>query len=119
MSEEIDLRFGVFVPDLGEFADCRRLVELAQTAEAGGWDGFFIWDTMLMDLADSLEIVDPWIVLVAIAAATTRLRIGQLSDGGWCSVRAPAARRMLIFRPSAKIRTLGVGWRRLTADSAS
>jgi alkanesulfonate monooxygenase SsuD/methylene tetrahydromethanopterin reductase-like flavin-dependent oxidoreductase (luciferase family) len=70
--------FGVFVPNLGEFGDCRRLVELAQTAESAGWDGFFIWDTLLMDLEASLEIVDPWIALAVVAAATTRLRIGPL-----------------------------------------
>ena len=72
------MQFGVFVPNVGEFADCRRLVDLAQAAEGAGWDGFFIWDTLLMDLEASLEIVDPWIALAAIAAATTRLRIGPL-----------------------------------------
>lgn len=74
----VKVRFGIFVPNVGEFADCRRLVELAQAAEAAGWDGFFVWDTILMDLADSVEILDPWIVLAAVAAATTRLRLGPL-----------------------------------------
>ena len=70
--------YGVFVPNLGAFGDGDVLLELAQAAEASGWDGFFIWDTMLGDASSALDVVDPWVVLGAIAVKTERVRLGAL-----------------------------------------
>jgi alkanesulfonate monooxygenase SsuD/methylene tetrahydromethanopterin reductase-like flavin-dependent oxidoreductase (luciferase family) len=38
------MRYGICVPNLGQFADPRQVGELARRAEEAGWDGFFVWD---------------------------------------------------------------------------
>ncbi|MDJ0785238.1 MAG: LLM class flavin-dependent oxidoreductase [Myxococcota bacterium] len=68
---------GLFLPNFGSgYADPRRLAELARRAEAAGWDGLFLWDHVARPGAP--ELVDPWVALSAVAAATSRLRIGPL-----------------------------------------
>jgi probable F420-dependent oxidoreductase len=49
-------------------------VRLAQAAEAGGWDGVFIWDHLAF--AWGPPAADPWTVLAAIAVSTERVRLG-------------------------------------------
>jgi hypothetical protein len=71
------VRFGVFLPNFGPFGDPQALVQLARDAERSGWDGFFIWDHIQLD-AEAGHIVDPWVALTAVAAATTTLRIGTM-----------------------------------------
>ena len=70
------LRCAVYLPNFGAFGDARVLSELAQEAEAAGWDGFFLWDHIARPF--STPMVDPWIALAAVAVATARLRIGAL-----------------------------------------
>ncbi len=70
------MRYGVWVPNFGEYGDPRTLVALAVDAEAAGWDGFFLWDHVLR--AETVPIVDPWVALSAIAARTERVRLGTL-----------------------------------------
>jgi alkanesulfonate monooxygenase SsuD/methylene tetrahydromethanopterin reductase-like flavin-dependent oxidoreductase (luciferase family) len=53
-------------------------VGLAEAAERGGWDGFFLWDHLHFVRAMQLDIVDPFVTLGAIAHATSRLRIGAM-----------------------------------------
>lgn len=75
------MRYGLYVPNVGTFADPRRLVALAVTAEASGWDGFFIWDMLTPALAGQDQpplAVDPWIVLAGISVATARIRLGPM-----------------------------------------
>lgn len=43
-SEEDSMRFGLSIPNFGDWADPRRMAGLAREAEDAGWDGFFIWD---------------------------------------------------------------------------
>lgn len=43
------MQFGLSLPQFDAFGDVRKLVELAQTAEEAGWDGFFVWDHILFD----------------------------------------------------------------------
>ncbi len=50
--------------------DAVLAVELAQEAEAAGWDGFFVWE--------SVWATDPWVTMGAIAAVTKRVRIGAI-----------------------------------------
>jgi len=69
------MQFGLDVPTTGAYADARVQARLALEAEAAGWDGFFIWDTLLGPEA----IIDPWIALTAIALHTSRLKIGLLA----------------------------------------
>lgn len=73
-----DVRYGLFLPNVGPFGDCRALVDLAVAAENAGWDGFFFWDTILFDLSARVDIVDPWVALAAVATATKTLRLGAL-----------------------------------------
>lgn len=71
------VRFGLGVPNGGDFADPRRLVQLALDAEAAGWDGFFVWDHVIRRQPWA-PMVDPWIALTAIAVATERMLIGPM-----------------------------------------
>ena len=74
--EVVALRFAVGVPNLGEYADPSLLVELGREAEDAGWDGFFVWDHLAYD--GRAPVVDSWMVMPALAAATERIRIGVL-----------------------------------------
>jgi alkanesulfonate monooxygenase SsuD/methylene tetrahydromethanopterin reductase-like flavin-dependent oxidoreductase (luciferase family) len=59
-------------------ADPSVLVDLAVVAEDAGYDGVFLWDHVrYMDMVD-LPMVDPWVILGAIAHATKRVRVGTL-----------------------------------------
>jgi len=72
------MKFGVHLPNFGPFGDPRRLAALARETESAGWDGFFIWDHILGDPDWREPMVDPWVALAAIAAATTKVRLGAL-----------------------------------------
>jgi alkanesulfonate monooxygenase SsuD/methylene tetrahydromethanopterin reductase-like flavin-dependent oxidoreductase (luciferase family) len=67
----------VGVPTLAEYADPHVLVELALAAERAGWDGFFIWDHLVPD-DPATPAVDTQVALTAIAAATSRLKVGAM-----------------------------------------
>jgi alkanesulfonate monooxygenase SsuD/methylene tetrahydromethanopterin reductase-like flavin-dependent oxidoreductase (luciferase family) len=71
------LRYGVFLPPFGELVDPRTQAALAAEAEGAGWDGYFVWDHVVR-VDDSLPVSDPYVVLAAIACATTRMVIGPL-----------------------------------------
>ena len=65
------------VPTLAEYADPHVLVELALAVERAGWDGFFIWDHLVPD-DPATPATDTQVALTAIAAATSRLKIGAM-----------------------------------------
>jgi alkanesulfonate monooxygenase SsuD/methylene tetrahydromethanopterin reductase-like flavin-dependent oxidoreductase (luciferase family) len=67
------MRFCLSVPP---FTDPATVVRWACEAETNGWDGFFLWDHLRWD--DRVEVHDPWVLLGAIATATSRLRIGTM-----------------------------------------
>src|SRR5215216_7509609 len=68
---------GIFVAPFDELVDPRTLAELAESAEARGWDGFFLWDHIAYR-APVQAVADPWVALAAIACSTERLRIGPM-----------------------------------------
>jgi alkanesulfonate monooxygenase SsuD/methylene tetrahydromethanopterin reductase-like flavin-dependent oxidoreductase (luciferase family) len=68
---------GLFVAPFDELFEPRLLAELAAEAEARGWDGLFLWDHIAYR-PPVRAVADPWVTLSAIAAATSRLRIGPL-----------------------------------------
>ena len=70
------MRYGLDVPNYGDYFEPRRLAELAYEAEQSGWDGFFLWDTLWAGITE--PIVDPWVALAAIAMRTERIRIGPM-----------------------------------------
>ena len=65
------MRFGVSMPNIGDPAE---LVGLAVTADENGWDGFFLWD----HLQALPNMLDPWVLLGAVAARTGRVRLGAM-----------------------------------------
>jgi len=69
------MRYGVSIPNMAEPG---RLVEVARAAEASGWDGFFLWDHIVVDPDAPPPICEPWTVLAAVAVVTSRLRIGTM-----------------------------------------
>ena len=60
------MKFGFVMPPL----DPRKTVEFAVEAEAAGWDGFF--------LSESMWSVDAWVCLAGAAERTERIRLGTL-----------------------------------------
>lgn len=72
------MRFAINVPNFGSFSDARAVADLAHTAEQCGWDGFFIWDHVLWLAPENQPVAEPWVMLAAIALATTRITFGPL-----------------------------------------
>jgi alkanesulfonate monooxygenase SsuD/methylene tetrahydromethanopterin reductase-like flavin-dependent oxidoreductase (luciferase family) len=68
---------GIFVAPFDELVEPRLLAELAQRAEADGWDGFFVWDHVRYR-PPVQAVADPWVALAAIAYATEKLRLGPM-----------------------------------------
>jgi alkanesulfonate monooxygenase SsuD/methylene tetrahydromethanopterin reductase-like flavin-dependent oxidoreductase (luciferase family) len=52
------------------------LIDLACAADETGWDGFFVWDHIV--ISDGMPVADPWVLLGAIGQATTRIVIGPM-----------------------------------------
>lgn len=60
------MKFGVTFP----YIDAPIIAELAEEAEAAGWDGIFVWD--------SIWGIDAWVTLTAVAMRTKRATLGVL-----------------------------------------
>ena len=74
-SDSITMKFGIYIPNWGEYGDPHVLVNMARETEAAGWDGIFVWDHIRWkDMVT--PVADPWIALAAIAAVTSRIRLG-------------------------------------------
>lgn len=58
--------------------DAALVAQWAVSAEAAGWDGFFLWDHLFAFAPGQVDVVDPWIALTAAACATTTIRLGTL-----------------------------------------
>jgi probable F420-dependent oxidoreductase len=68
------VRYGICLANIGTYADPRAAVEIATAAEASGWEGLFIWDHL--GFVWDGPAADPWVVLSAVAATTSRIRLG-------------------------------------------
>src|SRR3712207_6521294 len=68
------MRYGIVTANLGDYADPRGAVRLARAAEAAGWEAFFVWDHL--GFVRGVPSADPWTILSAVAATTTRLKLG-------------------------------------------
>jgi alkanesulfonate monooxygenase SsuD/methylene tetrahydromethanopterin reductase-like flavin-dependent oxidoreductase (luciferase family) len=71
------MRHALFVPAFDGLADPDRIVQLAQAAETSGWEGLFLWDHLLYG-PRVRDILDPYICLAAVAAATTTIQLGPM-----------------------------------------
>jgi alkanesulfonate monooxygenase SsuD/methylene tetrahydromethanopterin reductase-like flavin-dependent oxidoreductase (luciferase family) len=72
------MRFAINVPNFGPFGDPVILADLAHLADDAGWDGMFIWDHVLWIDPENHPVAEPWVSLAAMAAATSRIRIGPM-----------------------------------------
>jgi alkanesulfonate monooxygenase SsuD/methylene tetrahydromethanopterin reductase-like flavin-dependent oxidoreductase (luciferase family) len=68
---------GLFIAPFDELVDPSTLAEFAASAEAHGWDGFFVWDHVRYR-PPVRAVADPWVALAAVASATERVRLGPL-----------------------------------------
>jgi alkanesulfonate monooxygenase SsuD/methylene tetrahydromethanopterin reductase-like flavin-dependent oxidoreductase (luciferase family) len=67
------VRCAIDVAPLGDLADPAAIVRLARAAEASGWDGLSVWDSLGVSMGTVAP--DPFLALAAAAAATERLRL--------------------------------------------
>jgi alkanesulfonate monooxygenase SsuD/methylene tetrahydromethanopterin reductase-like flavin-dependent oxidoreductase (luciferase family) len=72
------MHFAINVPNFGPFGHARIMAELAQDAEAAGWDGMFIWDHLLWTAPENYPVTEPWVTLGAMAMVTERIRLGPM-----------------------------------------
>jgi alkanesulfonate monooxygenase SsuD/methylene tetrahydromethanopterin reductase-like flavin-dependent oxidoreductase (luciferase family) len=70
------MKYAFDVANFGPYADPRVVADLAHRAEDCGWDGFFIWDHILVSWPDAVG--DPTVQLAAIATATSRIKFGPM-----------------------------------------
>jgi alkanesulfonate monooxygenase SsuD/methylene tetrahydromethanopterin reductase-like flavin-dependent oxidoreductase (luciferase family) len=71
------VKHALFLPPFGELAEPDAMVDIAVRAEAAGWDGLFLWDHVVYREGVT-HLADPWIVLAAVAQATSTLRLGTM-----------------------------------------
>ena len=72
--------YGLLLPHFGEHTSVEKIVEGSKTAERLGFDSVFVRDHLLfhphgMEGTDS-TFIDPFVVLSAVGAVTTRLKLG-------------------------------------------
>ncbi|HEX5147592.1 MAG TPA: LLM class flavin-dependent oxidoreductase [Candidatus Limnocylindrales bacterium] len=67
------MRYAIDVAPLGELADPTAIVRLGVAAEAAGWDGLSIWDSIGVSMGGAAA--DPFVTLAAVASATERIRL--------------------------------------------
>jgi alkanesulfonate monooxygenase SsuD/methylene tetrahydromethanopterin reductase-like flavin-dependent oxidoreductase (luciferase family) len=70
------MRFGLSFPNFGAYAEPGVMVGLAVAADEAGWDGFFVWDHIVV--SDGMPLADPWVLLGAIGQATDKVVIGPM-----------------------------------------
>jgi alkanesulfonate monooxygenase SsuD/methylene tetrahydromethanopterin reductase-like flavin-dependent oxidoreductase (luciferase family) len=93
---------GLFVAPFDALADARVIGDLAASAEAAGWDGFFVWDHL--QYGDRVAaIADPWICCAAIALRTERMRFGPMVTP------LPRRRPQVLARQAASLAVLSGG----------
>ncbi len=90
------MQFAVGVPNVREYGDPNLLLQLGVLSEETGWDGFFVWDHLVYrDRGD--PVTDPWIAVTAVAARTTRMRLGVMV----CAL--PRRRPWIVARQAAAL----------------
>lgn len=67
------MRFAIDICPLGELSDPRAILQLAEAAEAAGWDGLSMWDSLGLTVGSGAA--EPFVTLGAVAARTSRLRL--------------------------------------------
>ncbi len=70
------MKYGLTLPNGGEWGDARSLGELARLAEQAGWDGVFLEDYVVWQGHQDVPTCDPWVALAAMAMQTRRVILG-------------------------------------------
>ena len=70
------MEYGLSLPTGGVCGDRRFLVELAERAEAAGWDGIFLEDYVLYQGDPAMPTCATWVALAAMATRTEHVRLG-------------------------------------------
>jgi alkanesulfonate monooxygenase SsuD/methylene tetrahydromethanopterin reductase-like flavin-dependent oxidoreductase (luciferase family) len=68
------MRYGLVASNIGLFSKPANIVQLAETAEAAGWEALLLWDHLAW-VWDG-PAVDPWVALGAVAVRTEHLLLG-------------------------------------------
>jgi len=68
------MHYAIEIVPFGEFGEPQVVLRLAQAAEAAGWEGLFLWDHLAYVFG--WPGADPWVLLSAVAATTSRLKLG-------------------------------------------
>jgi alkanesulfonate monooxygenase SsuD/methylene tetrahydromethanopterin reductase-like flavin-dependent oxidoreductase (luciferase family) len=99
------MRFGVILPG----GTAGEQLEQAILAEQAGWDGVFVWEAAYG--------VDAWSLLAAMAAATTRIRLGtMLTPLPWRRPWKVASQVATVDQLSGGRAVLGIGVGALISD---
>ena len=72
------MKYGLYLPNFGDYFNVRFTASLANEAEQNGWNGFFIWDHLTHPNYVDMPFSDPWILMTAIALTTKTIRFGAL-----------------------------------------
>lgn len=108
-------QFGIFVPQLGMEADA--VIDAARGAEEAGFDSFWVMDHLFAPGAPTLDALESWTLLAAIAASTSDIRLGHLVV---CNpLRHPAVLAKMaatVDRISGGRLDLGLGWGSIEAE---
>ena len=68
------LRYGLSLMNFDDFAEARRVTDLARVAEDAGWEALLVWDHL--GFVWGTPSGDPWTLVTAAALATERLLVG-------------------------------------------
>src|SRR3954464_2027203 len=99
------MRYGVILPG----GTAVEQLEQAVLAEQSGWDGVFVWEAAYG--------VDPWGLLSAIAARTSRVRLGtMLTPLPWRRPWKVASQVATLDQLSGGRAVLGIGVGAVTTD---
>lgn len=69
----MSLHYAIDIAPLGTLADPRAITRLARAAEASGWDGISMWDSLGLSMGS--VAADLFVTLAAVAAETERLKL--------------------------------------------
>jgi len=96
----MSVSYAVGLPNVGEFGNPSVLIELGVAAEEHGWDGVYLWDHLLYG---DWPVASPTVAVSALAARTTRIRLGVLM------VALPRRRVQVVARETASLDVLSGG----------
>lgn len=68
------MHFAIEIVPFGDYADPRKIVQMAAAAEKAGWEAVFLWDHL--GFVWGAPSADPWVALSACAQATDRIKLG-------------------------------------------